>query len=195
MPNSKSSREPINKIETGYCSRSRWGDRWVNWEGTSQYRNERDHVNPEATVEAVPAFLQKCLAGQNLLPLLGWWATPESWRSFHVCIESDREQQYPCPEKQRTFVSKAESAGLFMTRKTNKEDCTYSNGLGPIRLRKREGKKGSCLLHDWEKDTYASLSLMMVECHTTAKDYGDWDPEPFAVTPEPPGVQTHLWQY
>lgn len=113
MPNSKSSREPINKIETGYCSRSRWGDRWVNWEGTSQYRNERDHVNPEATVEAVPAFLQKCLAGQNLLPLLGWWATPESWRSFHVCIESDREQQYPCPEKQRTFVSKAESAGLW----------------------------------------------------------------------------------
>lgn len=60
---------------------------------------------------------------------------------------------------------------------------------------KREGKKGSCLLHDWEKDTYASLSLMMVECHTTAKDYEDWDPELFAVTPEPPGVQTHLWQY
>jgi len=65
----QSHREHINKIKTGYCSRSRWEDGWINWEGTWQYRGRRDLISPEATAEVVPAFLQKCLARHHLLPL------------------------------------------------------------------------------------------------------------------------------
>lgn len=38
------------------------------------------------------------------------------------------------------------ASSFFMTRRTNKEDCTYSGGLRPIRLRKSEGKKASCCM-------------------------------------------------
>ena len=145
MPNSKSSHESINKIETGYCSRSRWGDRWVNWEGALQYRGKRDHVNPEATVEAVPAFLQKRRARQHLLPLQGWWAMPNSPEWAFVSIQSQTDGSSTLAQRSSGPLSaKQRVSCLFMTRGTNKEDCMYPHSLGPIKLRKSEGKKGSC---------------------------------------------------
>ena len=115
----------------------------------------------------------------------------ESWAAFRLCTESDAWQQYPCPEKQWTFLSKAVSC-LFTTRRTNKEDCTYFSGRGPIRPRKSEGKKGGCCMTG--RKTPISVSLW---CSVTSqlRLSGNWDPDLFAVTPEPPGVQMHLEQY
>lgn len=65
----QSSHDCINK--DWLLQQSRWGGRWVNWEGAQWYRCRRHHINPEATVEVVPAFLQKSPARQHLLPLQG----------------------------------------------------------------------------------------------------------------------------
>lgn len=143
----QSSRECINKIKTGSCHRSRWGDRWVYWEGARQYRGRRDHINPEATVEVVPAFLQKCLARQHLLPPQGWWAMPESPERPFVSVQSQRDGSGTLGQRSSGPLSaKQRVSCLFMTRRTNKEGCTYSSSLGPIRLRKSEGKKSSCCM-------------------------------------------------
>lgn len=151
MPNSKSSHERINKTETGYCSSSRWGDRWVNWDGVSQSRCRRDHVNLETTVEAVPAFLQECLARQHLLPLQGWWAMPNSPEWAFMPVQSQMDGSGTLAQRTSRPLS-ANQSQLFIYDKNNQWRGFVHIPAALDKLSWEKVKERSAevqLLHDW----------------------------------------------